>query len=227
MTAFTLTPQCLLNFCPNDIVVHFRGGGVILPAQGRLSTNSVQRRCPAWPQRDHITYFPSKQSKKMFRGDNLWLLLFCTGGGFFIKNISSSHRKGTFHYTTEYEGPLSQYDFSNPHCCTDLCNVILNIYVQIYAFQISHPYDIDTCTIKEQCLSLEMFNLEIVLYHTLCLYVEYAVLCGNKVLLNLNLKRTCVFYQLIITVYAPKSWAWKRCVLYMSRCIISMWNQNW
>ena len=37
-------------------------------------------------------------------------------------------------------------------------------------------------------MSLEMFNLEIVPYHTLCLYVEYAVLCGNKVLLNLNLK---------------------------------------
>ena len=32
-----------------------------------------------------------------------------------------------------------------------------------------------------------MFNLEIVPYHTLCLYGEYAVLCGNKVLLNLNL----------------------------------------
>ena len=105
---------------------------------------------------------------------------------FFIKNISSSHRKGTFHYTTEYEGPLSQHGFSNPHCCTDVCLVILNIYVQIYASQIYHPYDIDTCTIKEQCLSLEMLNLEIVLYHTLRLYVEYAVLCGNKVLLNLN-----------------------------------------
>ena len=31
-----------------------------------------------------------------------------------------------------------------------------------------------------------MLNLEIVPYHTLCLNVEYAVLCGNKVLLNLN-----------------------------------------
>ena len=123
----------------------------------------------------------------LFWGDGLWLLLICTGGGFFIKNISSSHWKGTFHYTTEYEGPLSQYDFSNPHCCTDLCHVILNIYVQIYASQISHPYDIDTCTIEEECLSLEMFDLEIVPYHILCLYVEYAVLCGNKVLLNLNL----------------------------------------
>ena len=123
----------------------------------------------------------------LFRGDDLWLLLICTGGGFLIKNISSSHWKGTFHYTTEYEGPLSQYGFSNPHCCTDLCLVILNINVQIYASQISHPYDIDTCTIEEECLSLEMFNLEIVPYHILCLYVEYVVLCGNKVLLNLNL----------------------------------------
>ena len=170
----SVSPQFLPQWHSSPLPGGGGGGG-----GGGLSTNSVQRRCPAWPQRDHITYFPSKQSKKMFRGDNLWLLLFCTGGGFFIKNISSSHRKGTFHYTTEYEGPLSQYDFSNPHCCTDLCNVILNIYVQIYVFQISHPYDIDTCTIKEQCLSLEMFNLEIVLYHTLCLYVEYAVLCGN------------------------------------------------
>ena len=30
-------------------------------------------------------------------------------------------------------------------------------------------------------------DFEIVLYHTLCLYVEYAVLCGNKVLLNFTL----------------------------------------
>ena len=36
----------------------------------------------------------------LFRGDDLWLLLICTGGEFLIKNISSSHWKGTFHYTT-------------------------------------------------------------------------------------------------------------------------------
>ena len=68
-----------------------------------------------------------------------------------------------------------------------MCFTIVNIHVQIYPSQIPHPYDIDTCTIKEQCLSLEMFNLEIVPYHTLCLCVEYAVLYSNKVLLNLNL----------------------------------------
>ena len=77
----------------------------------------------------------------------------------------------------------------------------LNIYVQIYASQISHPYDIDTCTIKEQCLSLEMFNLEIVPYHTLCLYVEYAVLCGNKVLLNFEFE----FETSCVSVKAEKS----------------------
>ena len=38
--------------------------GGILPALSRTSTNSqVQRRCPAWYQRDHITCFPSKKRR--------------------------------------------------------------------------------------------------------------------------------------------------------------------
>ena len=40
-----------------------------------------------------------------------------------------------------------------------------------------------------------MCNLEIAPYHTLCLYVEYAVLCGNKVFLNfLNFEKILNFF---------------------------------
>ena len=79
------------------------------------------------------------------------------------------------------------------HVCTNIC----------FSDQIPHPYDVDTCTNKEQYLCLEIFNLETVPYHTLCLYVEYAVLCGNKVLLNLNLKFeiVLVFIQVLCSTY--------------------------
>ena len=87
------------------------------------------------------------------------------GWWFLIKNIWSSHWKGKFYYTTQYEGPLSQYGFSNSHCCTKLCHVIVKFYVQIYPSHIPHPYDRDNCT-KNNVRLLRCFNFYTVLYHT-------------------------------------------------------------
>ena len=67
-----------------------------------------------------------------------------------------------------------------------LLSCYFNVYVQIYPFQIPHLYDIDTCTILKNICHWRCFTWENVLCHTLCLFVEYDILCGNK-FLNLKL----------------------------------------
>ena len=124
----------------------------------------------------------------LFRGDDLWLLIICTGGGFSFdqKYIIKPLERNVSLYNLVW-GSIKPVWLLQPSLLHRLMSCYCKHLCTNNASQISHPYDIDTYTIKEQCLSLEMFNLEIVPYHALCLYVEYAVLCGNKVLLNLNL----------------------------------------
>ena len=60
MTAFSLTPQCLLNFCPHHAAEHFHQGGFYMPRAGLpLSTAPIPSVTPGRPH--HILPFQTKR----------------------------------------------------------------------------------------------------------------------------------------------------------------------